>query len=316
LKTTLRAELERVQQEVDKVLSYWKTAISLRNRPLNILVTESHLVHCGLPAYPLAITTDGVLEILVLFPSRDVLVHDQIVENESRGLRPRPSLVPRTEGQKSAEYARELVRYLTSIARAGLSSSPSATSARLLVIREDDFSNWQNADLCAEFSLSASKAQDVSGHDTQWVTRWSDIVDRLTFSEYVDVRLLDDFITNYGDHLLDVDAKILEAFGKNTTASISSDGRLEKIGTLSSSISYTPDLKFPITDSFPLRSSLFSVPFWWDAYLRAQKYHSELQARSKPPQSAPTPQQVPAARRANPSATSRPNTRPTLPTQF
>ena len=315
LKSSLRAELERVQLEIGKVLAYWKTAINLRNRPLNILVTESHLVHCGLPAYPLAITTEGVLEVLVLFPSREDLVHDQIVGNPSRGFRSRASLISRTEGQKSAEYARELVRYLTSIARAGLSSSPSATSARLLVIREEDFASWQTADLCAEFTLSASKAQDVSGHDSPWATTWSDIVERLTISEFVDERLLDTFITDYGDHLLDVDAKILEAFGKNTTASLSADGRLQKIGTLASSISYTPDLKNPIIDSFPLRSSLYSVPFWWDIDNRAVKYQSELQARSKPPQPAQLPQQVPVVRRENPSATSRPNTRPTLPTQ-
>ncbi len=307
-------QLGRIQQQIDKVLQFWKAVITRRDKPINLLLTEAYLLHCGFPAYPLAISADGVLEILVLFPSRDVLVHNFAVVPDSARFRPKLILTERTEAQKNAEYSRELVRFLTAIARAGLSASPSANSARLLVIREEDLGEWRTADLCAEFTLTADRARDLDGNDSQWVNTWVNIVEYLNAYDFVDGRHFDEFVTDFGESLLDVDAKILEAFGRNTSAVITADGGLEKIGTLASAISSVPDLQLALTDSFPLTSDLCSTAFWWDLNARALEYQSQVQARAKPPQQPP-PQKVHGVRQPNRPSAPRPNPRPILPTQ-
>lgn len=281
---------EDLKAKVARILTAWEDIAMRPGHPLSLLIADAHLLHCGLPAYALHVGPDGDVDVLVGFPSRDVLVHAEKVDEVQRVLRSgRLAATERSDAQRNAEYSRELVRFLLAIGRAVLASLPAANSVRLLAVREEDLESWPEAELCADFALTVDTARELGGLSTQWVDQWCKIVEELQSTYYVNGRFLEKFVADFGDELLHNDAKIIKSLGPQCRASIAADGSLLAIGHIRDVLRSSPRLFTTRVDSFPIRADLYSLRFWLDLHERGSVYQAELEEQAnKSRQATPT----------------------------
>lgn len=307
------ADLEDRRVDLDNILEAFRKISLSPSDPTSLLILENYFVHCGFPAAPNSLTKDGVLEIVVPVPSRDVFVSDHSVMSEAQRFgKPRLVLVERSVTDRNLEYSRQILRYLLALARAAMACLPGLQSVRILAIDEGRFSNGA-MEVCAVFTASTS-VQRIADWSTPWLEDWLQLIDGLRANHFVDQKGLDRFIDSYGQELLGRDAQIMKELGTDLRAAIVSDGTLKSLGSLSAAVSSPIQLSSPITDSFHYPTQLFSIPFWLDLDERRRDYLSELQRRQQKatPQTSSAPVKTPASPR---QPTVSPARNPALPTE-
>lgn len=271
---------------------------------VSLLAAESVLHAFGFPATAIDLTRDGRLVVAVEWARAG----DLVPEHEVTKRRRRADVTERDLQSRLDDLARELVRYLVSIARVSLSGAPVARSVEVLALAPG------STEVVARFEIDKEQFGGIDNWERPWLNDWIQIVDDVHEVGEVSRRQLNRFIKAHGDHLGQGDAVIMSELGPQISiGKRGPDGELMPFGSLVSLHASARHIRTEPSPSLKAAAPLYGVAFWLDIERRAAAI-AKARADEAERQRAPRPAS-PSAARASRSQLATPAVRPRLSTR-
>lgn len=277
------------------------------------LVVESMLHTFGFAGTAIEMTDSGGLKVVVEWAR----AADLVPTHEVTTVRRRRSVTERPATDRADELSRQLVRYLTAVARIALAGAPTASSVEVVAVAPDSLGN--GGDVIAQMTLDRPRHEGIERRYSGWVNDWTNLVDGFHDTGAFQRRQLERFIKSHGESLGEADALLMAEVGPLITIGGRDEGGdLIPFASLRDVASNVSMIRTDPPPDLGACAPMFGLLFWLDVDSRHQLIESdrahEEQQRREAAQRAAQRQSSPPTRTA-PQPTARPRVRPRLNTQ-
>ena len=289
--------VERVRASVTALLNDLRVGDELTS----LLTVESALHAYGFPGTAISLGTGGRLVVVVEWARASDLVPVHEMARSRRTLEVRE----RDAGERADELARQLVRYLTAVARVALTAAQTASSVEVLAVEPKSIPG--DPPVVAKLEFDRAPHERLNSTSASWMADWVALVDAYHETGLIKTKSLDRFAKAHGERLRAADRDLMTEVGPLVTVgSRSEQGDLLAFTALSKVVGGPVDLQFGDATGSARSASLFGILFWLDVHRRRRQAAEEAKraaaqsraasAPSGPPRPSAGAQSVPQAR--------------------
>lgn len=301
--------VERVRASVTEVLDDLRAGDELTS----LLTVESALHAYGFPGTAISLDAEGRLVVVVEWARASDLVPRHEVTRSRRTLEVRE----RDPGERADELARQLVRYLTAVARVALTVVQAASSVEVLAVEPNSIPG--DPPIVATLAFDRAPHDRLNSTSASWMADWIAVVDAYHDTGLIKTKSLDRFVKSHGERLRSADRDLMTDIGPRVTVgSRSEEGDLLPFAVLSEVVGGPVGLQLGDATGSARPASLFGVLFWLDVRRRRRQAREEDKraAAQRQVATAASGQQRPASRMPSaPQTRPRISTRPPRPTE-
>lgn len=273
------------------------------------LVAESMLHTFGFAGTAIEMTGEGGLRVVVEWAR----AADLVPAHEVTTARRRQSVTDRPASDRSDELSRQLVRYLTAIARIALTAAPTAPDVEVIAVAPDSLGN--GGDVVARMTLDRPRHEGVDRRYSGWLDDWMRLIDGFHSTGAFQRRQLERFIKLHGEQLSESDALLMTDVGPLVTiGGRDESGDLVPFASLRDVTTNTSMIRTDPPPDLDAGASLFGLLFWLDVDSRHQLIESD-RAREEQQRRDAAQRQTPPTTRSAPRPAATPRVRPRLNTQ-
>ena len=277
------------------------------------LVVESMLHTFGFAGTAVEMTDGGGLKVVVEWAR----AADLVPTHEVTTVRRRQSVTDRPASDRSDELGRQLVRYLTAVARIALAAAPTTPDVEVIAVAPGSLGN--GGDVVAQMTLDRPRHEGIERRYSGWLNDWMQLVEVFHDTGAVAGRQLARFIKSHGERLSEADALLMSDVGPLITIGGRDEGGdLIPFASLRNVIANPSLIQTDPPPDLGAGAPMFGLLFWLDVDIRHQLIESDRardeQQRREAAQRAAQRQASPPTRTA-PQPAAPPRVRPRLNTQ-
>jgi len=276
LSRSVSRQLEVLAEKIRKLMQATVDQLAAGDELATLFTVESTLHAFGYPGTGVRFGSDGRLVVAVEWATAGDLVPTHTLVRSRR----RIALQERDQAERLDELARQLVRYLTAVARVALASAPVANSVDVLALKPNSAS--PDAPVVATLTFERPPHERLNSTGSAWLADWMDIVDDYDRSEIVKKKSLDRFIKSHGGTLGTADRDLMSDVGPAITiGSRADDGELIPFSNLSTFAGESVPIGRGAVNQVGAPARLYGVLFWVDIYRRVRKATEDAKSEAE-----------------------------------